>query len=118
MRRLVVGVVAAAVLVSMGRIALAQSKTVKAEMRVETATVEAIEASSRTITLKKPDGTFVTTVAGPEVTRFAENLESMEIRYKILPARYAFVRNLVLLSAAGENRFFSLKLISFPLPFF
>ena len=44
-----------------------------------------------------------------EVTRFAENLESMEIRYKVLPARYAFVRNLVLLSAAGENRFFSLK---------
>ena len=72
MRRFVVGIVAAAIVVSMGRMVVAQSKTVKAEMRVETATVEAIEASSRTITLKKPDGTFVTTVAGPEVTRFAE----------------------------------------------
>ena len=72
MRRFVIGIVAAAVLVPMGRMVVAQSKTVKAEMRVETATVEAIEASSRTITLKKPDGTFVTTVAGPEVKRFAE----------------------------------------------
>ena len=73
MKRYVVGIVAAAALVSMyGARAIAQSKTVKAEMRVETATVEAIEAGSRTITLKKPDGTFVTTVAGPEVTRFSE----------------------------------------------
>ena len=72
MRRFVVGIVAAAIVVSMGRMVVAQSKTVKAEMRVETATVEAIEASSRTLTLKKADGTFVTTVAGPEVTRFAE----------------------------------------------
>jgi hypothetical protein len=72
MKRYVAGIIAAAVLVSMPRMAMAQAKTVKAEMRVETATVEAIEASSRTITLKKPDGTYVTTVAGPEVKRFAE----------------------------------------------
>ena len=72
MKRYVVGIIAAAVLVSMARTAIAQSKTVKAEMKVQTATVEAIEASSRTITLKKPDGTFVMTVAGPEVKRFAE----------------------------------------------
>jgi Cu/Ag efflux protein CusF len=39
---------------------------------VETATVEAIDASSRIVTLKKPDGTFVTTVAGPEIKRLAE----------------------------------------------
>ena len=72
MKRFVVGIIAAVVLVSMARIAIAQSKTVKSEMKVETATVEAIEASTRAITLKKPDGTFVTTVAGPEVKRFAE----------------------------------------------
>ena len=41
-------------------------------MRTETGTVEAIDASTRTVTLKKPDGTFVTTVAGPDITRFAE----------------------------------------------
>jgi Cu/Ag efflux protein CusF len=51
---------------------MAQTKTINAEMREATATVEAIEASSRTITLKKPDGTFVMTVAGPEVKRFSE----------------------------------------------
>jgi Cu/Zn superoxide dismutase len=72
MKKFLVGIMAAAVLVSMARVAMAQAKTVKAEMRVETATVEAIEAHSRTITLKKPDGTFVETVAGPEVKRFAE----------------------------------------------
>jgi Cu/Ag efflux protein CusF len=41
-------------------------------MRVETGTVEAIDASTRTVTLKKPDGTFVTTVAGPDIKRFGE----------------------------------------------
>ena len=41
-------------------------------MRTETGTVEAIEAATRTVTLKKPDGTFVTTVAGPDIKRFAE----------------------------------------------
>jgi hypothetical protein len=73
MKRFVVGILAAAVLVSMARTAMAaQAKTVYSEMKVETATVEAIEAGSRTLTLKKPDGTFVTTVAGPEVKRFDE----------------------------------------------
>jgi hypothetical protein len=72
MKRCVVGILAAAVLVSMARTAVAQSKTFTTEMKTETATVEAIEASTRTLTLKKPDGTFVTTVAGPDVKRFAE----------------------------------------------
>jgi hypothetical protein len=72
MKRIVVGMIAAAVLVLMARPAMAQARTVTSEMRTETATVEAIEASSRTLTLKKPDGTFVTIVAGPEIKRFAE----------------------------------------------
>ena len=72
MKRLVVGIIAAAVLVSMPRTAMAQAKTITSEMRVETGTVEAIEASSRTVTLKKADGTFVTTVAGPDIKRFEE----------------------------------------------
>jgi hypothetical protein len=42
------------------------------KMRTETATVESIDAKTRTITLKRPDGTFVGTVAGPEVKRFSE----------------------------------------------
>ena len=57
MKRYVVGIVAAAVVISTASMAMAQAKTIKAETRVETATVEAIEAGSRTITLKKPDGT-------------------------------------------------------------
>ena len=72
MKRFVVGIIAAVVLVSMARTAMAQAKTVRSEMRTETATVEAIEASSRTVTLKKPDGTFVSVVAGPDIKRFAE----------------------------------------------
>ena len=72
MKLLVVGTIAAAVLASMPGTAMAQSKTITSEMRVETGTVEAIEASSRTVTLKKADGTFVTTVAGPDVKRFEE----------------------------------------------
>ncbi|HEY6509172.1 MAG TPA: hypothetical protein VIY56_14220 [Vicinamibacterales bacterium] len=72
MKRLVVGLVAAAGLVSMAHTVMAQSKTVRSEMRTETGVIEAIDAPSRTVTLKKPDGTFVTTVAGPDITRFAE----------------------------------------------
>ena len=56
----------------MARNAMAQAKTVSQEMKTETATVEAIEASSRTLTLKKPDGTYVTTVVSQEVKRFDE----------------------------------------------
>ena len=56
MKRFVVGLIAAAVLVSMAHTVMAQSKTVRSEMRTETGTIEAIEASTRTLTLKKADG--------------------------------------------------------------
>jgi Cu/Ag efflux protein CusF len=72
MKRLVVGIVAAAVLASMARTAAAQSKTVTSEMKVQTGTVEAIDPEHRMVTLKKSDGTFVTVVAGPDITRFSE----------------------------------------------
>ena len=72
MKRLVVGMIAAAVLVSGARTAMAQARTGTSDMRTETATVEAIEASTRTLTLRKPDGTFVTMTAGPDITRFGE----------------------------------------------
>jgi len=83
MKRFVVGLIAAAVLAPMAHTVMAQSKTVRSEMRTETGTIEAIEASSRTLTLKKPDGTFVTTVAGPDITRFAELKlgDSVNVRY-------------------------------------
>ena len=72
MKRYVVGIIAAAVLVPMARTAMAQAKTVKSEMRTETGAVEAIDASTRSVTFKKPDGTFVTVVAGPDIKRFEE----------------------------------------------
>jgi hypothetical protein len=72
MKRFVVGIIAAVVLVTMARTAMAQAKTVRSEMRTETGTVEALDAATRSITLKKPDGTFVTTVAGPDIKRFEE----------------------------------------------
>lgn len=72
MKRLVVGIIATAVLMSMAHSAMAQARTVTSEVRVETATVEAIESSTRTITLRKADGTLVSTIAGPEIKRFDE----------------------------------------------
>ena len=83
MKRLVVRMLAALVLVSSAHMAMAQSKTVRSEMRTETATVEAIEASTRTLTLKKADGSYLTTVAGPDVTRFDEVKlgDTVNVRY-------------------------------------
>ena len=72
MKRFTVGIIAAAVLLTMARPAMSQSKTVSSQMKVETGVVEAIDAATRAVTLKKADGTFVTTVAGPDVKRFAE----------------------------------------------
>jgi hypothetical protein len=72
MKRVVVVIIAAAVLASMARTAMAQTKTIASETRVESGIVEAIEASTRTLTLKKPDGTYVVTVAGPDIQRFSE----------------------------------------------
>jgi hypothetical protein len=74
---------AALALVSSAHMAMAQSKTVSSEMRTETATVEAIDASTRTLTLKKADGSYLTTVAGPDITRFDEVKlgDTVNVRY-------------------------------------
>ena len=83
MKSLAVRMLAALALLSSGHMAMAQSKTVSSEMRTETATVEAIEASSRTLTLKKADGSYLTTVAGPDITRFDEVKlgDTVNVRY-------------------------------------
>ena len=72
MKRMVAGILAAAALVSAPRLAAAQSKEVTSEIKTETGVVEAIEAQSRSVTIRKADGTVVTTVAGPDVKRFNE----------------------------------------------
>ena len=96
MRRLVVGVGAAVVLVSMAGIAMAQSKTFSSEMRTETGTVEAIESASRMVTIKKADGTYVQVTAGPDIKRFAE----LKVGDKISARFYENV--VVRLKKAGE----------------
>ena len=70
MKRLVAGIIAAAVLAPMP--VMAQSKTLKSEMRTETGVIDSIDVATRMVTLKKPDGTFVAVVAGPDIARFAE----------------------------------------------
>ena len=50
--------------------AWAQTKTITGEVKVTKATVEAIESSTRTLTLKKEDGTYVTTVVPAGEKRF------------------------------------------------
>jgi hypothetical protein len=69
-KRVVVAAIAAALILPFGRSAFAQSKTVTGETKTVTATIEAIEQSSRSVTLKKDDGEYVTVVAPREVTKF------------------------------------------------
>jgi hypothetical protein len=101
MKRLVIGVIAAGVLVSVPQTVMGQSKTITYEQRTETGVIEAIEASTRTVSLRKPDGTIVTTVAPPDIKRFAE----LKVGDKVT-AR--FYENLVVrLKAPGEPEGYS-----------
>jgi hypothetical protein len=50
----------------------AQTKTIPGEMTTVTATVEAIDASTRTVTLKGPKGNYVDMVVPDTVKRFPE----------------------------------------------
>lgn len=78
-------------------IASAQTKSITYETKVETVTVEAIEASTRTLTLKKADGTYVTSVAPSSMARFNE----IKVGDKVT-ARY--YENLVIrVKAPGEK---------------
>ena len=66
-------VAAVACCVSLGFPAAAQvSKTITGDTEVVTATVEAIERSTREGTLKEPDGTYTVVTAPPEMKRFDE----------------------------------------------
>jgi hypothetical protein len=50
----------------------AQTKTLSGEMTTMTATVEAVDASTRTVTLKGPKGNYVDVVAPDSVTKFSQ----------------------------------------------
>lgn len=64
--------VLATLAIAMPSLAMAQSKTVTGTTKVVKATVEAIEAKSRTVTLKLEDGTYAQIVAPAEMKRFDE----------------------------------------------
>jgi hypothetical protein len=88
---------AAAALVLTGGTAFAQSKTLTGETKTVTASVEAIEKSSREVTVKKPDGTYDVFYVPEGVKRF----DTLKIGDKIT-ARY--YENIVLrVKTPGEN---------------
>jgi hypothetical protein len=89
MKRFAAIVVALAFLVPAARTATAQTKTVTGETKIVTATVEGIESATRTLTLKKEDGTYVTTTVPETMKAFS----TLKIGDKIT-ARY--YENLVL----------------------
>ena len=71
MKSLAAGLIAVALAAPLGGALSAQTKTLPGEMQTITATVEAIEASTRTVTLKGPKGNYVDVVAPPEMTKFS-----------------------------------------------
>ena len=97
MKRLVLGTLATVALVSIPHTFMAQSKTLTGEVRTEQATVESIEASTRSITFKRTDGTYFSSVAGPEIKRFDE----IKIGDKVTAKYYDTL--VVRVKAAGES---------------
>ncbi len=97
MNRIIGTIMAAGLVVLAAQPAAAQSKTIMGEAKTETATIEAIEVSSRTLTLKKADGTYVTTKAPAEMKRFSE----LKIGDKVTARYYENV--VVRLKAPGEK---------------
>jgi hypothetical protein len=96
MRRLTTACAVAAMLAAGAGAAWAQTKTITGEVKTTKATIEAIEAASRTLTLKREDGTYVTTVVPDGEKRF----DTLKVGDKI-NARY--YENVVLrLKPAGE----------------
>ena len=67
----------------------AQTKSVQGEQETITATVEAIDSSNRTVTLKGPKGNYVTVAVPGDVKRF----ESIKVGDKLTATYYT---NLVL----------------------
>ncbi len=72
MKRVIGLLAAAAIMIPAARLAMAQTKTITGETKTMTATVQAVDPSSRTLTLKRPDGTFVDIVVPETIARFPE----------------------------------------------
>ena len=72
MRRLSAGLIAAALLLPLAAHCLAQTKEMRGKTVTVSATVEAVEPATRTITLKLLQGNYVDVVAPDSETRFSE----------------------------------------------
>lgn len=72
MKRLLAISACCVLVVTAARFSAAQTKTITGEKQTVTATIEAIEASTRSVTVKGPEGNYITFTAPPEVKRFAE----------------------------------------------
>jgi len=96
MKKVMVGLIAAALLVPMARTAMAQAKTISSEVKTETGSIAALEAQTRSVTIQKSDGTYVTVVAGPDISRFSE----LKVGQKINVRYYENV--VVMLKQPGE----------------
>jgi hypothetical protein len=72
MRSLFAGLIAAALTLPFASLLDAQTKTLQGETVTVSATVEAIETATRTVTLKGSKGNYVDVVAPPSVTKFSE----------------------------------------------
>jgi hypothetical protein len=96
-RLMLTAVAAAALVVPFARTAAAQSKTLVGETKVVTATIEAIERASRTVTLKEGDGTYHTIDVPADVTKF----DGMKVGDKITVRYYENV--VIRKKAPGEK---------------
>ncbi len=98
MKRLVLAAVASAALVSpLAGTAMAQTKTLTGDTTVVTASIEAIERASRSVTLKKDNGEYVTITVPKDVVKF----DAMKVGDKLTVRYYD---NIVLrLKAPGEK---------------
>ncbi len=104
------GVLAAAMLVAFGQFAQAQENKQAGEpaaIMVETvkasATVTAIDAAERTITLKMPDGKAKNLRCGPEVKNFDQIKAGDKVSFTFVEAVAAFIRKGDALPSAGEE---------------
>ena len=95
MKRLLVGLLSAAVLVP--AVASAQIKTLPGESVTLTATVDAIEHASRSLTLKKPDNTLSTMKVPKEYIRF----DALKVGDKVSATYYDNI--VVRVKAPGEK---------------
>jgi hypothetical protein len=71
MTRVIQGIVTAALTASLAATVMAQSKTITKEQRTTTATIEAIETSTRMLSLRKADGQHVDVRVPEDVKRFS-----------------------------------------------